>query len=384
MSRLAKTGLSGWLKGLAMLVLVLTGPATATTIDTTARQAILIDLSSGTTLYEKNADERMPTSSMSKVMSMYMVFERLRSGRLSLDDTLPVSERAWRMQGSKMWAELNNNIKVEDLIRGVIIQSGNDACIVLAEGLSGTEEAFSAAMTKRAHELGMPASNFMNASGWPDPNHYSTARDLATLARRLIGEFPEYLHYYGEKEFTYHGIKQGNRNPLLYRNMGVDGLKTGHTDSAGYGLIATGERNGRRLVLVVNGLPSMQARADESARLLEWGWREFDNYALLAPGAAVDQFKVWLGQQPTVPVVLEGGLKLTLNASQRAGLKVTVTGQAPLPTPVVKGSRIGTLRVEGPDFDTVELPLVAGADVAPLGLFGRMAAGAGNLLFGAE
>ncbi|HSK39613.1 MAG TPA: D-alanyl-D-alanine carboxypeptidase family protein, partial [Arenibaculum sp.] len=251
-------------------------PARSASIDTIARQAVLIDATTGTVLFEKNADERMPTSSMSKIMTMYMVFDAIKQGHLSLDDTLHVSEGAWRMQGSKMFVELGNPIPVEDLIRGVIIQSGNDASVVLAEGLAGSESEFATRMTQRAHELGLTASNFTNATGWPDDDHYSTASDLAKLSDRIIADFPEFYHYYSETEFTYHDIKQGNRNPLLYRNMDVDGLKTGHTEAAGYGLAASAERNGRRLILVVNGLSDMQARADESARLLEWGFREFE------------------------------------------------------------------------------------------------------------
>lgn len=368
--------------GAFLLCLAAALPAGATTIDTIAREAILIDMSTGTVLMEKNPDQRMPTASMSKVMTMYMVFDRLKSGRLSLDDTLPVSERAWRIQGSKMFVELGNQIKVEDLIKGVIVQSGNDACVVFAEGLSGTEEAFAEAMTEKAKTLGMDASNFMNSSGWPHPDHYSTVRDLATLAVRLITDFPEYYHYYSQTEFTYHGIKQGNRNPLLYRNMGVDGIKTGHTEEAGYGLIASGERDGRRLVLVVSGLPNMQARADESARLLEWGWREFDSYALFAAGETVDTLPVWMGQAPSVPLLVEQPVKLTLNSTQRRGLKVTLVGDAPVQAPVAKGTRLATLRLEAPDMPTREIPLLAGADVERMGLLARMGTRARHLVFG--
>ncbi|QJE72900.1 D-alanyl-D-alanine carboxypeptidase [Aerophototrophica crusticola] len=372
-----RTGFALLLAGAAVL------PAQAAPLETIAREAILIDLSTNTVLLEKNADERMPTSSMSKVMTMYLVLERIKSGRLTLTDTLPVSEQAWKVQGSKMFVELGNQIKVEDLIRGVVIQSGNDACVVLAEGLAGSEGAFATAMTKRAKELGMHNSNFVNASGWPDPNHYSTARDLATLATRLMQDFPEHFHYYSEKEFTYHGIKQGNRNPLLYRNMNVDGLKTGHTEIAGYGLIATGERNGRRLVMVVNGLPSMQARADESARILEWGWREFETYALFKGGETVDSLPVWLGQQEQVPLVSEQPVKITLTHDQRRAMKVSVLADAPVAAPITKGTKLATLRIEAPDMPAKEVPLVAAADVAELGFFGRVAAAARHLIFGA-
>jgi len=358
-------------------------PAEAATLETIAREAILIDLSTDTVLFEKNPDEQVPTASMSKVMTMFMVFEALKQGRLSLDDKLPVSERAWRMQGSKMFVELGNQIPVEDLIRGVIVQSGNDACMVFAEALAGTEEAFAAAMTKRAHELGMTRSNFMNASGWPHPEHYSTARDLATLAKALIRSYPEYYHFYSETEYTYHGIRQMNRNPLLYRNMGVDGLKTGHTEEAGYGLIASAERDGRRLLLVVGGLPNMQARADESARLLEWGFRNFASHQLFLAGEKVDSLPVWLGNADTVDLVVPEAVKLTLTHDQRRQMVVKVVANAPVAAPIQQGSPVGTLVVEAPDFDGLKIPLVAAEGVDRLGLFGRIGAAANYLVFGA-
>ncbi len=369
-----------------MAVLGLAGLGDAATLDTIAKQAILIDAATNTVLFEKNADQRMPTSSMSKVMTAYMVFEALRAKRLSLEDTLPVSEHAWRTQGSKMFVELGARIKVEDLIRGMIVQSGNDASIVLAEGLGGSEAAFAKKMTERAKELGLKDSNFTNSTGWPEDNHYSTCRDLATLARALIYTFPEYYHYDAEREFTYHGIKQGNRNPLLYRNMGVDGLKTGHTDVAGYGLIASAQRDGWRLILVVNGLPSMQARADEPARLIEWGFHEFRTYTLFKPGENkdIEPLPVWLGQGPTVPVVAGEGLTVAMAQEARPGLKVTLQAQVPIPAPIRKGQVVGKLVVTAPGFATREVPLVAAEDVARLGFFGRLTAAGRHALFGSS
>src|SRR5262245_46738062 len=248
--------------------------------DTSARQVIIADFTTGTVLFEKNADERMPPSSMSKIMTAYVVFQSLKKGDMRLDDQLPVSERAWRIQGSKMFVPLGERVKVEDLLRGMIIQSGNDACIVLAEGIAGSEDAFAERMNMVAKQIGLTGSNFRNASGWPDPQHYMTARDLMIVARRLIADFPEYYKFYSEKEFTYGKdekgvpIRQGNRNPLLYKNTGADGVKTGHTDDAGYGLTASEIRDGRRVIMVLIGLPGLRAAELWSGRLRAGPYRE--------------------------------------------------------------------------------------------------------------
>jgi serine-type D-Ala-D-Ala carboxypeptidase (penicillin-binding protein 5/6) len=379
-NRFAQVALVG-----ALLVGALTatgGAAQAGSMDTIARQAVLIDMTTQTVLFEKNADERMPPSSMSKIMTAYMVFSALKEGRVKLEDGMPVSQRAWKMGGSKMYVELDNSVKIDDLIKGVIVQSGNDACIVLAEGLAGSEEEFARRATAKAKELGLTGTNLVNATGWPDPQHYMTARDLAKLAQRLITDFPEYYHYYSIREFTYHKIKQGNRNPLLYRNIGADGLKTGHTDAAGYGLTASAERDGRRLVLVVNGLPNMQARADESARLIEWGFREFQNYALFKRGDVVDEARVWLGQTPTVPVTVAKDLKVTMTPSERDGMKVTLVTPTAVAAPIKAGDPVGKLVITGPGFSAKEVPVVAAADVERKGVFGRAIAAARYFVFG--
>ena len=289
----------GLLLVLAALVLLPVLPASA--IETPARQALLMDMNTGAVLFEKNADEPMPPASMSKLMTVYIVFERIRDGRLELDDTLPVSENAWRKGGaasggSTMFLEPGASVKVEDLIQGIVVQSGNDASIVIAEGLANDEAAFAREMTARAHELGLRNSTFRNATGWPDPEHLTTARDLALLAHLTIEHFPEYYRYYSEKEFTYNGIRQGNRNPLLYKDLGADGLKTGHTEASGYGLTASAKQGDRRLVLVLNGLGDVRQRASEAERLFSWGFREFDNYALFKTGEEVCTAEVWLGQ----------------------------------------------------------------------------------------
>ncbi|MFP4313539.1 MAG: D-alanyl-D-alanine carboxypeptidase family protein [Alphaproteobacteria bacterium] len=334
-------------------------------------------------LFEKNADEKMPTSSMSKVMTMYMVFDALKNGSLNLDDTLLVSEKAWRKGGSKMFVEVNKRVKVEDLIRGVIIQSGNDATIVLAEGLAGTELAFAKAATEKAHELGMKNSNFVNASGWPDPQHYSTARDLAILGKAIISNFPEHYDYYSETEFTYSEITQKNRNPLLYRDMGADGIKTGHTEAGGYGLIGSGTHDGRRVVIVVNGLDSEQSRAQEGAKLLEWGLRGFENKTLLKSGQNVGMAEVAFGKKESVPLQVQGDVIMTLQRIGGEDVKMEAVYTGPLKAPVRKGDVIGSLKVHVPTSKQVmEYPLLAGEDIAPLGFFSGTIAKAKQYLAG--
>lgn len=347
------------------------GALAADTNYTSAEQAIMLDYDTGMVLFEKRADEKMPTSSMSKVMTMYLVFEALRNGKLSMDTKLKVSEKAWRKQGSKMFVEVDDRVKVEDLIRGVIIQSGNDATIVLAEGLAGSEKAFAEALTAKAKEIGMANSQFKNASGWPDPEHYSTARDLATLAVRLIADFPEYYDFYAEEEFTYNNIRQQNRNPLLYRDIGADGIKTGHTEAGGFGLMASGTRNGRRVILVVNGLEDEKARAQEGARLLEWGLKGFENHALLAKGDVVAEANVAMGQEKTVPLIVDQDFTATIPVNVKNDLKVEVVYDGPVIAPVRKGDEIGTLRITVPRVGSHELPLYAGEDVNGLGFFAR-------------
>jgi D-alanyl-D-alanine carboxypeptidase (penicillin-binding protein 5/6) len=319
---------------------------------------------------------------MSKVMTIYMVFEQLKDGRLSLDDTLPVSERAWKMGGSKMFVEVDTRVSVEDLLRGIVVQSGNDASIVLAEGLAGSEEAFAEEMTRRGAEIGLTNTVFKNATGWPDPEHVTTARDLATLVRRTIADFPEYYHYYAETTFTYSGIRQGNRNPLLYKNRGADGLKTGHTKGAGYGLAASAKRGDRRLVLVVNGLPSARARSMGSQRLIEWGFREFDNYALFKAGEVVEEAEVWLGDEATVPLVIESDLVVTLPRKSRREMRVAATYDGPIAAPIERGAEIAKLVVSAPEIAPVEIPLVAGGAVERLGPAGRLVAMVKHLLWG--
>jgi len=371
---------------LAFLTLLAATPAYAQT-DTIAKQAIIVDATSGAVLLDKDANGKMPTSSMSKVMTMYMVFDALKHGNLKLDDELLVSERAWKnsmSDGSRMFIQVGTRVKVEDLIRGVIVQSGNDASVALAEGVAGTEEAFVDAMNKRAQEIGLKNSHFMNATGLPDPNHYSTPRDLALLAYRIMTDFPEYYHYFSEKEFVYNKIKQQNRDPLLGKVNGADGLKTGHTEIAGYGLIGTAQRDGRRIILVMNGLQSQKDRQEEGIKLMEWAFRSFETKKLVSSGETLENAKVWLGQEETVPLVTKKDVVVTLPRARRNELKMTVKYNDPLKAPVAKGDQVGTLILQVPDQQAEEIPLFAGVDDARKGVFGRVKDRLGYLLTGSR
>jgi D-alanyl-D-alanine carboxypeptidase (penicillin-binding protein 5/6) len=369
---------------LALFSVVAPNSSHAQTIDTTSKQAFMIDLTTGSVLLEKNADTPMPPASMSKLMTVYMVFERLKEGRLSLDDKFQVSTKAWRKGGSKMFVMVNTRVKIRDLLRGIIVQSGNDACIVIAEGISGSEDAFAEAMTKRAKEIGLTNSSFKNATGWPAEGHYMSARDLAVLSTKLIQEFPEYYSIFAEKEFRFGGIKQGNRNPLLYKGFGADGLKTGHTEASGYGLVASAIRNDRRLILVVNGLNSIRERSSESARLIEWAFRETGSYALFKEGEKVDEADVWLGDTPKVSLVTQQGLTITLPQRSRRDMKVKVVYTNPVPAPVEMGSVLGKVVISTPRQKDIELPVVAGEAVGRLGIFGRLNAALKFLIWGSS
>jgi D-alanyl-D-alanine carboxypeptidase (penicillin-binding protein 5/6) len=351
-------------------------------VDTAARFVLLVDFETGATLLEKGGDDRMPPASMSKLMTMYQVFDLIRKGRLRMDQQLPVSEAAWRTGGSKMFLELNGNVSVENLARGVIVQSGNDACVVLAEGIAGSERAFADMMNATAREIGLTNSNFRNATGWPDPEHRMTPRDLATLARRLIQDFPDEYRLYAERSFRWNNITQENRNPVLGRVSGADGLKTGHTEEAGYGLTASAKRGERRLILVVNGLSSMRARGDESERLLEWGFREFDNVVLFRAADTIEEVPVHLGERRTVPLVGGRDVVATLPRGWRQSLQAKLRYDAPVSAPVAKGQELGHLEVSGRGVPSMTLPLFAGADVARQNIVSRIPSVLGRLVGG--
>ncbi len=354
---------------------------TAPPLEIAAKHAFLLDAATGAVLFAKDADARMPTSSMSKIMTMYVVFEAIQNGKLKIDQTLPVSERAWKQEGSRMFVNVGEQVKVEDLIRGVIVQSGNDASVVLAEALgSGSESAFAELMNAKGAELGLKDSHFMNATGLPDEQHYSTARDLTMLATAIMRDFPDYYHYFAEIDFTYNGISQGNRNPLLYRNMNVDGLKTGHTEAGGFGLTGSAVRDGRRLVFVLNGMKDMQARADESAKLLDYGYREFGLYAVASAGDVIANPAVCLGTSANVQIVAGQNAAVTLPRAARDGLKAVASFDEPVAAPIQKGQKVGELVISAPGIEPRAIPLLAAADVEQVGFFSRIFQKIGVLL----
>ena len=351
-------------------------------IETKAKQAVIIEFDTGVVIYNKNADSVMYPASMTKMMTAYLLFERLKNGSLSLEDTFRVSEKAWRKGGSKMFVKVGDRVSIEDLIRGIVVQSGNDATIVVAEGIGGSEAVFSELMTKKAQAIGMTNSVFRNSSGWPNPEHVTTARDLAILVKRTIQDFPEYYQYYSELSFQYNGIKQGNRNPLLYKNIDADGLKTGYTKASGYGLAASAKRNERRLILVTSGFSSVKARSVGSEWLLDWAFRTWNNYSLYKSGEKVTDAPVWLGEANSVPIVIKDELVITIPRNSRSKLKVVVSYEEPIPAPIKAGAQIATLLVTAPGAIKREIPLYAGADVPQLGIVGRLGEALRYLVWG--
>ncbi len=354
-------------------------------IETFAKQAYLVDVTTGTVLLAKDSDQQMLPSSMAKMMTIYLLWEEMKAGRVRLDTEFRASERAWRLQGSKMFVAIDSMVAVKDLIPGIIVHSGNDATVVVAEGIAGSEDAFAERMTKRGKEIGMTGSVFKNASGWPAEGQHTTAHDLAILAKRTIEDFPDYYkRYYSEGSFKYLNYDtQYNRNPLLGRVSGADGLKTGHTEEAGYGLTGSVQRGDRRIVLVVNGLNSMRQRQQEAERLVEWAFREFNNLTAFKAGEIVGAAQVWMGQAPTVPLTVEKNVVLTLPRTAKATMKASVVYDGPVKAPIAKGQRIGkVVVVPAENAGVIEVPLVAAADVEKLGFMGRIVAAMKYYLLG--
>lgn len=336
-----------------------------------ARGYALVDFNSGQSIAERNANERMEPASLTKLMTAYLTFSALRQEHLKLKQTLPVSETAWRAEGSRMFVQPNTPVLVEDLIKGMIVQSGNDACIVLAEGIAGSEQAFVQRMNEQARKLGMNSSHFVNATGLPHPDHYTTAHDLALLARAIIRDFPEYYPLYSVREYKYNNISQPNRNRLLWLDPSVDGVKTGHTESAGFCLIASARRDARRLLSVVLGTASESARAMESQKLLNYGFQFYDTHRLYEKGQAIATLPVWKGSENTVKAGVGQDLYITLPKGQYPFLKAVMVSQQPLLAPLAQNQAVGAIKlaVEGRAY--AEIPLVALENVASANFFKR-------------
>ncbi|MCV2882519.1 D-alanyl-D-alanine carboxypeptidase family protein [Actibacterium sp. XHP0104] len=365
-------------------VLAVSAPAFGQSgFDTRARAAYVLDQTTDTVLLSKNSDVALPPASMSKLMTLNMLFEALRDGRVTLDTRFSVSTKAMNMGGSTMFLNDRDRPRVEDLIQGIIVQSGNDACVVVAEGLAGTEEAFAALMTERALALGMENSSFANASGWPHPGQRMSMRDLAVLADHLITDFPEYYHYFGQSEYDFDGRapqNRFNRNPLLKLGVGADGLKTGHTEEAGYGLVGAAMQGKRRVIVVMSGLTSETERAEEGERLINWAFRQFIQKTVVKGGTRLAEVDIWLGDDRRVGLVVPEDVTLLLPALSTSEVQAELRYDMPVRAPIAEGQKLGELTIERAGLDSVTVPLVAENAVGYGGMKSRLRTAIGALL----
>lgn len=369
--------------GISMLAFV----HCANAYETVAKNAILIDYDTGAYLFTKNHQEKIAPASMSKLMTVYVLLNKIKDGDVSLEDNFTVSERAWRKGGaasggSTMFLKIDQEVKVEDLLKGILIQSGNDACIVVAENIAGSEEEFAAMMNETAEKIGLKNAHFENATGLPHPDHKISAEDLAILARHIIKEFPEYYPIFKQKEFTYNGIKQGNRNPLLYTLKGADGLKTGHTDEAGFCLTASAVRGDRRLIEVVAGLSSNKERSEESEALMTWGFAHYENYKFFNKNQIVATVPVWYGALPTVDIVVPEKVIRTVKKSTKNKYGAKIVYKTPVKAPIAKGDKLGEIELTYGGEVKERLPLVAKEDVAKIGFVSRFIENLKYFIFG--
>jgi serine-type D-Ala-D-Ala carboxypeptidase (penicillin-binding protein 5/6) len=360
----------------ACLAALVALPCAAGAFETKAREALVIDDGTGMVMYAKAPDAPIPPASMSKLMTLYMLFEAIRDGRVTKKTEFLVSPHAQSMEGSRMFVEAGTRVNVGDLIQGIIVQSGNDACVVVAEGLAGSEATFAEQMTKRAKELGLTQSHFVNASGLPAEGQVMSAHDLVRLARRIIDDFPEDYEYFQQTEFTWNGIRQPNRNPLLKLGLGVDGLKTGHTAEAGYGLVGSAVQNGQRILFMVGGLSSEAERASETRAVVQWAFGAFDTVRFFEAGQTVAEADVWLGTAPKVALVAPEAVQMLVPRESRAGMTSRIVYRGPIEAPIAAGQPVAKLLVDVPGKERVSFDLVAGADVPRGGLLTRLQAAA--------
>ena len=367
------------LAALTLSISFLSLSAAAAPFETKAENAILMDYETGTYLFVKNHETMIAPASMSKLMTVYILLHKIKEGEISLEDTFTVSKKAWEKGGaasggSTMFLKIGQEVKVEDLLRGILIQSGNDACITVAENIAGSEEEFAELMNETAEKLGLEHAHFENATGLPHPEHKISTEDLAKLARRIIQEFPEYYKIFSEKEFTYNGIKQGNRNPLLYSLAGADGLKTGHTNEAGYCLTASATRGNRRLIEVVAGLESNKDRSIESEALMTWGFANFDNYKFFNKNQILATVPVWYGAIGNVDLVAPQDVVITVKKSTKNKYGAKIDYDTPVKAPIFKGDKLGEIKITYGEKVLQTIPLVAKEDVAKIGTVSRFIA----------
>jgi len=374
----------------ALVLLILTAAvsaqqASAQAFDTRASAAFVVDMTTGTVLLDHNSDEPLPPASMSKLMTLYMAFEAIADGRLDINERLPVSAHAMSFGGSTMFLDTTDRVTVEDLLRGIIVLSGNDACVVIAEALSpdGSEAGFARMMTERARELGMTNSTFANSSGWPAVGHRMSMRDLGILAERLITDYPTYYPLFSERTFEFDGRAPGNvnnRNPLLSLSIGADGLKTGHTQEAGYGLTGSAKQGDRRIIFVLTGMDSTQQRAEEAERIVNWAFRQFAQRDIARGGARVAEAEVWAGDQPTVGLALVDDLSLLVPTANAGAIDAEVIYNGPITAPISQGDILGELVIRLDNLPETRLPLVADASIEAGGFQTRMRTAANVLL----
>ncbi|WP_298560334.1 D-alanyl-D-alanine carboxypeptidase family protein [uncultured Aliiroseovarius sp.] len=367
----------------ALVALVFLAALPARAFDTRATSAYVLDVTTGTVLLERNAEVPLPPASMSKLMTVNMLFEALADGRVTLSTPFGVSDRAANMGGSTMFLTQGDRPTVEDLLQGIIVQSGNDACVAVAEGLAGTEDAFARMMTDRAHNMGLENSSFGNASGWPHPMQRMSMKDLALLARHLIVEFPDYYRYFSQTEYHYKDRapdNRFNRNPLLRLGIGADGLKTGHTQEAGYGLVGSARQGDRRIVFVISGMLSEKERAEEAEAIVNWAFRQFTMKTTVKAGQRVAEAPVWLGSSATVGLVPAEDVNLLIPAGQRGAITATVNWTGPIPAPIAQGQKLAQMVISRDGLSDTVIPLYAEHGVGNAGYTKRLTTAAGKVL----
>lgn len=352
----------------------------AEAMDTKAKYAILVDYDTSDVLFEKAADEKMVPSSMTKLMGLYIAFQHLNKNILSLEDQFTVSKKAWQMEGSKMFLRHTEKVSIEQLLNGIIVQSGNDASVAMAEGIASTEEEFAELMNKTAEDIGLKNSHFVNSTGLPDENHYMSVRDIALLAKHLIMDFPQYYPLFSKKEYTHAGITQRNRNILLDDPFGIDGLKTGHTDEGGYGVVVSSKNADRRVIAVVNGLSNDIERAEEAKKLVLYGFRYFDNEKMFSKGQVIDEAPIWLGDADSVKLIVKDDVVSSVPKLPDQKIRVELSYLSPIPAPIAAGDEIAKLTISIPDLKTKEVPLYAANDVGEAGFISGLIKKVGHFL----